>query len=56
MNNTQWFIMQVFTKPIFEEKVIFFEIIQRFQTSSGFGAGNIAALWRAMQKEIFPLK
>ncbi|CAK8697244.1 unnamed protein product [Clavelina lepadiformis] len=56
MNNTQWFIMQVFTKPIFEEKVVFFEIIQRFQTSSGFGAGNIAALWRAMQKEIFPLK
>ena len=53
MNNTQWFIMQVFTSPVFQEKTLFFEIIQRFQTMSGFGAGNIGALWRAVQNELF---
>ena len=53
MTHTQWFIMQVFTSPVFEEKTLFFEIIQRFQTISGFGAGNIGALWRAVQKELF---
>ncbi|XP_018668547.3 4-hydroxyphenylpyruvate dioxygenase-like protein [Ciona intestinalis] len=53
MNKTNWFIMQAFTTPVFEEKTLFFEIIQRFQTISGFGAGNIGALWRAVQKELF---
>uniref|UniRef100_H2Z245 4-hydroxyphenylpyruvate dioxygenase n=1 Tax=Ciona savignyi TaxID=51511 RepID=H2Z245_CIOSA len=53
MNNTNWFIMQAFTTPVFKEKTLFFEIIQRFQTISGFGAGNIGALWRAVQKELF---
>ena len=51
VSNTQWFIMQVFTKPVFPEKTVFFEIIQRFQTLSGFGAGNISALWKAAQNE-----
>ena len=50
---SQWFIMQAFTSPVFHEKTLFFEIIQRFQTMSGFGAGNIGALWRAVQKELF---
>ena len=53
MNNTRWFIMQVFTSPVFPEKTLFFEIIQRFQTMSAFGAGNISGLWRAVQNELF---
>ena len=40
--------MQVFTKPIFERDTFFLEIIQR-QGATGFGAGNISALWRAVQ-------
>ncbi|XP_002120769.2 4-hydroxyphenylpyruvate dioxygenase-like protein isoform X1 [Ciona intestinalis] len=51
LKNTNWFIMQAFTNPVFEEKTLFFELIQRFQTISGFGAGNIGASWRAAQKD-----
>lgn len=39
--------MQVFTKPLFEETTFFMEIIQRFG-ATGFGAGNITALWDAL--------
>ncbi|XP_033632579.1 4-hydroxyphenylpyruvate dioxygenase-like protein [Asterias rubens] len=42
------YLMQVFTKPIFERDTFFLEIIQR-QGATGFGAGNISALWRAVQ-------
>ena len=39
--------MQVFTKPLFDENTFFLEVIQR-QGATGFGAGNIKALWRAV--------
>ena len=39
--------MQVFSKPLFEKETLFFEIIQRCG-ASGFGEGNILALWKAL--------
>jgi 4-hydroxyphenylpyruvate dioxygenase-like putative hemolysin len=39
--------MQSFTKPLFEEDTFFFEVIQRCG-ATGFGAGNIKALWQAL--------
>ncbi|XP_066277204.1 4-hydroxyphenylpyruvate dioxygenase-like protein [Branchiostoma lanceolatum] len=47
-NNNQRYLMQVFTKPIFDEDTFFLEIIQRCG-ATGFGAGNITALWRSVQ-------
>nr|XP_033771426.1 4-hydroxyphenylpyruvate dioxygenase-like protein [Geotrypetes seraphini] len=41
-------LMQIFTKPIFSEETFFLELIQR-QGASGFGEGNIRALWHAVQ-------
>ncbi|XP_030063184.1 4-hydroxyphenylpyruvate dioxygenase-like protein [Microcaecilia unicolor] len=41
-------LMQIFTKPIFSEETFFLELIQR-QGASGFGEGNIRALWQAVQ-------
>ena len=41
--------MQIFTKPIFERDTFFLEIIQRCG-ATGFGAGNITALWRAVEQ------
>ncbi|XP_078589349.1 4-hydroxyphenylpyruvate dioxygenase-like protein [Branchiostoma floridae x Branchiostoma japonicum] len=46
--NNQRYLMQVFTKPIFDEDTFFLEIIQRCG-ATGFGAGNITALWRSVQ-------
>jgi len=43
--------MQVFTKPLFEENTFFMEIIQRFG-ATGFGAGNITALWKALDLQL----
>ena len=37
------FLLQIFTKPLFEEDTFFMEIIQRMG-ARGFGAGNIRAL------------
>ncbi|XP_038046247.1 4-hydroxyphenylpyruvate dioxygenase-like protein [Patiria miniata] len=42
------YLMQTFTKPIFERDTFFLEFIQR-HGATGFGAGNIRALWRAVQ-------
>ncbi|XP_002735549.1 4-hydroxyphenylpyruvate dioxygenase-like protein [Saccoglossus kowalevskii] len=42
------YLMQVFTQPIFEEDTFFLELIQR-HGATGFGAGNITALWRSVQ-------
>ena len=39
--------MQVFTKPLFDKDTFFLEVIQRCG-ATGFGAGNITALWRAV--------
>ena len=39
--------MQVFSHPLFDRDTFFLEIIQRCG-ATGFGAGNITALWRAL--------
>nr|CAB3254087.1 4-hydroxyphenylpyruvate dioxygenase-like protein [Phallusia mammillata] len=52
----EWFILQCFTRPVFPEDTLFFEVIQRYQTNSGFGAGNITALWKAVQHDMFKKK
>ncbi|XP_067285527.1 4-hydroxyphenylpyruvate dioxygenase-like protein [Pseudorasbora parva] len=41
-------LLQVFTKPIFGEETFFLELIER-RGASGFGEGNIRALWRSVQ-------
>ncbi|XP_019721426.1 4-hydroxyphenylpyruvate dioxygenase-like protein isoform X1 [Hippocampus comes] len=45
---SQRYLLQVFTKPLFVEDTFFLELIER-QGSSGFGEGNIRALWRSVQ-------
>ncbi|XP_071947483.1 4-hydroxyphenylpyruvate dioxygenase-like protein [Antedon mediterranea] len=47
--NNNRYLMQVFTKPLFNEDTFFFEYVQRCG-ATGFGAGNISALFRAIQK------
>ncbi|KAM9336917.1 4-hydroxyphenylpyruvate dioxygenase-like protein [Symphorus nematophorus] len=42
------YLLQVFTKPIFEEDTFFLELIER-RGATGFGEGNIRALWRSVQ-------
>ncbi|XP_078527901.1 4-hydroxyphenylpyruvate dioxygenase-like protein [Lissotriton helveticus] len=42
------YLMQIFTHPIFSEDTFFLELIQR-HGASGFGEGNIRALWKAIQ-------
>lgn len=42
------YLLQKFTKPIFSKRTFFLELIQRVG-AQGFGAGNITALWRAVQ-------
>nr|XP_057907974.1 4-hydroxyphenylpyruvate dioxygenase-like protein [Doryrhamphus excisus] len=42
------YILQVFTKPLFEEDTFFFELIER-RGVTGLGEGNIRALWDCVQ-------
>ncbi|KAM9007832.1 4-hydroxyphenylpyruvate dioxygenase-like protein [Ara ararauna] len=42
------YLMQIFTHPIFAEETFFLELIDR-RGASGFGEGNIRALWKAVQ-------
>ena len=42
------YLMQVFTRPFFDRDTFFLELIQR-HGASGFGAGNIKALWRSVE-------
>uniref|UniRef100_A0A8C6UQC5 4-hydroxyphenylpyruvate dioxygenase n=1 Tax=Neogobius melanostomus TaxID=47308 RepID=A0A8C6UQC5_9GOBI len=42
------YLLQVFTKPLFAEDTFFLELIER-RGASGFGEGNIRALWRSVQ-------
>eukprot|EP00057_Strongylocentrotus_purpuratus_P030486 XP_781821.4 PREDICTED: LOW QUALITY PROTEIN: 4-hydroxyphenylpyruvate dioxygenase-like protein [Strongylocentrotus purpuratus] len=42
------YLMQVFTRPFFDRDTFFLEVIQR-HGASGFGAGNIKALWRSVE-------
>ncbi|XP_070708252.1 4-hydroxyphenylpyruvate dioxygenase-like protein [Pempheris klunzingeri] len=45
------YLLQVFTKPIFAEDTFFLELIER-RGATGFGEGNIRALWRSVQAHI----
>jgi 4-hydroxyphenylpyruvate dioxygenase len=45
-------LMQTFTKPIFPEPTFFFEIIERRNQASGFGAGNFQALFEAIEASL----
>ncbi|XP_061665627.1 4-hydroxyphenylpyruvate dioxygenase-like protein [Syngnathoides biaculeatus] len=47
-STAQRYLLQVFSKPIFAEDTFFLELIQR-QGASGFGEGNVRALWRSVQ-------
>ncbi len=42
------YLLQVFTKPIFGEDTFFLELIER-RGATGFGEGNIRALWRSVK-------
>lgn len=42
------YLMQVFTKPIFDKRTFFLELIER-RGARGFGAGNITALFKSVQ-------
>ncbi|XP_022353092.1 4-hydroxyphenylpyruvate dioxygenase-like protein [Enhydra lutris kenyoni] len=44
------FLLQVFTKSLFPEDTFFLELIQR-QGATGFGQGNIRALWQSVQEQ-----
>ena len=46
IEDSEWFILQLFTKPIFLEKTMFFEFIQRSNTPTGLGASNISTIWK----------
>jgi 4-hydroxyphenylpyruvate dioxygenase len=43
-------LMQTFTKPLHSRPTVFLEIIQR-KNARGFGAGNIRALFEALERE-----
>ncbi|GAA34229.2 4-hydroxyphenylpyruvate dioxygenase [Clonorchis sinensis] len=45
-------LLQIFTAPLFERDAFFVELIQRCGGASGFGAGNILALWRALEDSL----
>ncbi|XP_049615309.1 4-hydroxyphenylpyruvate dioxygenase-like protein [Syngnathus scovelli] len=47
-SETQRYLLQVFSKAIFEEDTFFLELIER-RGSSGFGEGNIRALWKMVE-------
>ncbi|THD19314.1 4-hydroxyphenylpyruvate dioxygenase [Fasciola hepatica] len=43
------YLLQIFTAPLFDKDGFFMELIERHAGASGFGAGNITALWRAVE-------
>ncbi|XP_074122215.1 4-hydroxyphenylpyruvate dioxygenase-like protein [Sminthopsis crassicaudata] len=49
------YLLQVFTKPLFSEETFFLELIQR-RGATGFGQGNIRALWEALEKHLADLQ
>jgi 4-hydroxyphenylpyruvate dioxygenase len=51
VDRDKWgYLMQTFTKPLHSRPTIFLEIIQR-KEARGFGAGNIKALFEALERE-----
>ena len=45
------YLLQLFTRPIFDRPTLFYEIIQRHGNSDGFGQGNFQALFEAIERE-----
>lgn len=45
------YLLQLFTKPVFAEPTLFFEVIQRRGNARGFGEGNFRALFEAIERE-----
>jgi 4-hydroxyphenylpyruvate dioxygenase len=51
VDRDEWgYLMQTFTRPLHSRPTVFFEIIQR-KNARGFGAGNIKALFEALERE-----
>ena len=51
VDRDEWgYLMQTFTKPLHNRPTVFLEIIQR-KAARGFGAGNIKALFEALERE-----
>jgi 4-hydroxyphenylpyruvate dioxygenase len=44
-------LLQIFTKPIFDQPTFFFELIERRNSAQGFGEGNFQALFEAIERE-----
>lgn len=45
------YLLQLFTKPVFDRPTLFYEMIQRHGNSIGFGEGNFQALFEAIERE-----
>lgn len=45
------YLLQLFTRPIFDRPTLFYEMIQRHGNSVGFGEGNFQALFEAIERE-----
>ncbi|HEY3837507.1 MAG TPA: 4-hydroxyphenylpyruvate dioxygenase, partial [Bryobacteraceae bacterium] len=45
------YLLQIFSKPVFNRPTLFYEIIQRRGNSEGFGEGNFRALFEAIERE-----
>ena len=45
------YLLQLFSKPIFDRPTLFYEVIQRRGNSDGFGEGNFRALFEAIERE-----
>jgi 4-hydroxyphenylpyruvate dioxygenase len=52
-SNLQPILLQIFTKPIFNQPTFFFELIERRERATGFGEGNFQALFEAIEREQF---
>ncbi|HWS85824.1 MAG TPA: 4-hydroxyphenylpyruvate dioxygenase [Pyrinomonadaceae bacterium] len=51
VDRDEWgYLMQIFTKPVMTRPTIFTEVIQR-KEARGFGAGNIKALFEAIERD-----
>lgn len=51
VDRDEWgYLMQIFTKPVMTRPTIFTEVIQR-KNARGFGAGNIKALFEAIERD-----
>lgn len=45
------YLLQLFTKPLFDRPTFFYEVIQRCNGASGFGQGNFQALFEAIERD-----